>query len=589
VTAIHDFDWYTQRLDLARWEDQTVGSRSGFFACPVHGGSDSLHITEKNGRALLKCFACDATAMTITEALNGVAEPESPVRITRRGRAISMTTAQAAAVEEGGSLPPPRPRQSPLEWMAQRCGLTLEELTKLDLPLSETSDSVVFEFPTSKKVRGVTGGKRDKNFTWQGQDAPALWPVPENPGQEIVVCEGEADAICLRASGIEAYSVTKGAQSSVPAVVWDALRNLGVVRVKIVFDLDDAGRKGRDDAAKGARAAGLQIRESRVVGIRPLIGEKDARAVALRQGYPLELEEDADEDEARRLSDIESIRPEPLLLGRLHANEHTILFGDGGTGKGVIAAWWVARLTREQMRFLIVDYEQHARFEWRPRVETFGGDLTRVFIVQPTRAIWDIASWIRGQCELHEVDYVVVDSAAYACVGEEVEKSVTATKYSLAVAAIGRPTLTIAHVPKSTMDPNHPFGSTFWSNGARVTIAVSRRVADDPESPRLVRNAKTNQRGPFQTIAIKWDWLGNELPGVPVPGMDYNTLEEIVAYTQASDAIRASMLMRGRDVTPEEVLEDTGHHVTEGNLRAVKSRVRRVSRDSTDTDTGHVV
>lgn len=223
------------------------------------------------------------------------------------------------------------------------------------------------------------------------------------------------------------------------------------------------------------------------------------------------------------LSDVDPREPEPLLMDKLHAQEHTILYGDGGTGKGVIAAWWVAMLTRAGHTVLVIDYEYHMNYEWRPRVEGFGGDMEMVAVLQPNRPIWDIAGWLRTQASAY--DYVVIDSVTYACVGEEVEKSVTATKYSMAINQLMKPVLSIAHVTKQDASPNHPFGSIFWSNGARVTINVSRLRPEDPESPRVLRNMKTNQRGPFRPVQIDWTWLDNDGP----PGCEARTCRNVPA------------------------------------------------------------
>lgn len=228
------------------------------------------------------------------------------------------------------------------------------------------------------------------------------------------------------------------------------------------------------------------------------------------------------------LSEVTREDAKPLRLGRLDPVDHTILFGDGGTGKGVIAAWWAARLTREGDVILILDYEQHARYEWRPRVESFKGDLSRVYIAQPSEAIWDITTKTRLLIE-HLTKtlptkggepvgtvWLFVDSVGYACLGQEVEKSVTATRYSSAIAQVGCPTLSLAHTTKADSDPNHPFGSVFWSNGARVTIGVVGRN----EQPRKLENKKTNQRGPFATVELDWSWVaGDDLPDSLVESM----------------------------------------------------------------------
>lgn len=587
MSQLKDFDWFLDRLEVARWVSEEPGKRDALTNCPSHGGSDSLHVTEKNGKALVRCFAQQCRYEDIVEALEvggSVDEPEE--------KSATQTPARKRRRVSVGKAQPARPRagKDPRQWLLERCNLVeVEELLDAArLPLSFTQSEVVFEFPEARKLRGVGEGKAGKSYRWEGANAPYLWPMPEDPQEEIVVCEGEMDAIVLRLSGHDAYSVTKGSGAEVPQVIWDALRARGVERVVLAYDLDDAGRKGRAKAAEGVRASGMMALPSRPKMIDVLAGEKDARDVAVRLGLPVDLEDDSDEDDSVILEDVTAAPHEPLLLDRLHPQEHTILFGDGGTGKGVIAAWWVARLTRMGKRVMVVDYEQHAQHEWRPRIERFGGDVSLVRITQPFRPIWDVAGHLRNQVQLHDIDYVVVDSVTYACVGHETESSITAVQYSMAIAMLQVPVLSLAHVTKSDADPNHPFGSAFWSNGARVTIAVSRQSQDDPASPRILRNAKTNQRGPFATVALKWDWLGN----VEVGHDDRHCrnhcndghvhLDEVPAYRSAADAVRAALAMGA--TTAEQAIELTGRDdITPESFRTTKSRtkaikVRRVRR-----------
>src|SRR5207249_1088004 len=126
--------------------------------------------------------------------------------------------------------------------------------------------------------------------------------------------------------------------------------------------------------------------------------------------------------------------PLPLLIGYLDPEEHTVMFGDGSIGKGVIAAFLASELTKEDPSAVvyIADYERHARFEWRPRVECFGGDMDRVFIVQPREPLWKVAEEIAVDAENVGATYLIVDSAGYAVGDLEAERSTTATKYSTA-------------------------------------------------------------------------------------------------------------------------------------------------------------
>lgn len=210
------------------------------------------------------------------------------------------------------------------------------------------------------------------------------------------------------------------------------------------------------------------------------------------------------------LSDITAEAPKPLRLGFLDPDDATVLYGDGGTGKGVLAASWAAALSRDGEIVLILDYEAHARTEWRPRVEAFGGDLERVRISQPKIAIWDAADDIAAEAASVGATWVFVDSVAYACLGLEVEKSATAIRYSAAITRLGLPTLSLAHTTKADGDQRHPFGSVFWSNGARVTISMTGRG----DAPRVLENRKTNQRAPFAPVSIDWSWSSTgKLPG----------------------------------------------------------------------------
>ena len=60
---------------------------------------------------------------------------------------------------------------------------------------------------------------------------------------------------------------------------------------------------------------------------------------------------------ARLLSEITTAPASPTLLGRLDPEGPTVLFGEGGIGKGIMAAWWIVGLVGLDHRVLLVDYE----------------------------------------------------------------------------------------------------------------------------------------------------------------------------------------------------------------------------------------
>ncbi len=54
--STHDFDWFADRLEPALTRSDVPGKRDWMTNCPVHGGSDSLHVEEKGGKVLVYCF-----------------------------------------------------------------------------------------------------------------------------------------------------------------------------------------------------------------------------------------------------------------------------------------------------------------------------------------------------------------------------------------------------------------------------------------------------------------------------------------------------------------------------------------------------
>jgi 5S rRNA maturation endonuclease (ribonuclease M5) len=574
-----DFDWWLERVDISEWKNHAPGRREVMAVCPVHGGG-SLHIEEKAGKALVHCFGCDAKYGEIREAAEAGEEAvESAPSVTIGLTSQRVATGQRASTQAKLKVAPQdvtsatSATKADLEWVAKRCGMTLAELGDLKLPLEPRGQRIAFTFgPGVEKLRGAAEGKR-KDILWVGGYTPPLWPVPTyGLASEVVVCEGEFDAIVLRAAGYAAYSITGGA-SNVPSVsAFHTMRNLGVERIHVLFDEDDAGRKGRDAVLEAIREADIETVPSRVVDIQPLMGEKDVRDVALRVGAKNVQIEDAITDEVHTLGDVDAVQPEPLLLDYLHPHEHTILYGDGGTGKGVIAAWWVAQLVAaEDKRVLIVDYEAHAQHEWRPRLEAFLTEMkaeskmsTHVYICQPTKPIWEVGDWLRDMARRVQADYIVVDSVTYACI-KDVEVAETAIKYSGTIARLGLPVLSLGHVTKADANPRHPFGSVYWSNGARVTIAVSRLDNGD----RKLMNFKSNQRSEFKPKGIKWDWVDQQ--DGPPKKLEFYDLA-LSAREQYTAMIEEFKKVHGRQPDAKEGDALRPDDVTAGNWRQARAR-----------------
>ena len=185
---------------------------------------------------------------------------------------------------------------------------------------------------------------------------------------------------------------------------------------------------------------------------------------------------------AEPLSEISTDPPAPLLLNRLDPEGHTILYGTGGVGKGVIAAWWIAEMVRAGHRVLVVDYENHPS-EWARRVVGLGGPdrLIDVLHVAPLTAAWGSVRgpmWVQAP-DLRELaqdwqaTYLVIDSIVPACAGFDPMKPEAAALYAGGLEYIGLPALSLAHVTKAE-ELTYPFGSAFWHHLARMTWSLKR-------------------------------------------------------------------------------------------------------------------
>lgn len=239
---------------------------------------------------------------------------------------------------------------------------------------------------------------------------------------------------------------------------------------------------------------------------------------------------------ALRFDELPTGAPPPLLLNRLHPLSHTLLYGFGGAGKGVLVSSWVVRLIKEcGMRVLIVDYENNG-FEWGARLDGLGltGKYHEMFRYIPPLdldlwkgaqgPLWDLVADIRAVVAEDAIDYMVVDSVAYACgVADSIDQT-TATRYSSAITQIGLPTLSIGHVTK-TKDHSAPFGSAFWHNGARMTWSL-----EDKNGAKELHHRKGNNYRMQPPYVVTSEWSNDKPVRVTEEPLSETIWDQIVGY-----------------------------------------------------------
>ena len=207
------------------------------------------------------------------------------------------------------------------------------------------------------------------------------------------------------------------------------------------------------------------------------------------------------------LADVDTAAPAPMAIGRLDPEGHTVLFGDGGSGKGTLAAWWSIELVRAGHRVLILDYEDHPT-EWARRVHGLAGlePMGDILHVSPLAgrwhgkrgALWDQVEHVLLLAESWGATFIVVDSIVVACGGSDPLDPGTPALYAGALQKLERPVLSLAHVTKAA-GLTHPFGSVMWHNFARATWSLE---VDGPRRLLVNRKANNYTRGARYTVEI---------------------------------------------------------------------------------------
>lgn len=274
----------------------------------------------------------------------------------------------------------------------------------------------------------------------------------------------------------------------------------------------------------------------------------------------------------------------------------TVIYGKGGTGKGLLACWLIARLVEAGHVPMIVDYEGHPR-EWGSRLRGLGLDddaLGRVAYrapygqdwTAPTGALSKVADQLRAEADRLGATVIVVDSYSVATSnGDTMGGEQAAREFFTGLTLVGRPSLVIAHTRGDAgRFPDRPFGSVFVRNLARELWAVERIGAEPETDPDAIRhgpavvalelhNTKANGRpmAPAQFVGFSFFADGS----IEVDNMrpDGRAVANMVADVLADGPMTVAAIGRA-------IQEDTGERVTEDVLRVTLKRARdRFSED----------
>ena len=244
---------------------------------------------------------------------------------------------------------------------------------------------------------------------------------------------------------------------------------------------------------------------------------------------------------AINLRELPEAKDEGMLVTPLFpANDISMIFGEGGTGKSMLALW-IAGLISEGFEFdwiaakkqnvLYLDYET-SEDEFKKRGDSLSKGLG---LDEPFENIWyrrynepliDMVENMREEIHRNNIGFGIVDSAGYAC--PEPESSKETNKFFKAMRTFPQVTwLVIAHTSKENIAKKTPFGSVFWWNGARSVWEIKKSQEQNDDNINSVLHHRKVNNGKLQKT------IGFGLKFIPGAVMVNNSdITEIENYSQ---------------------------------------------------------
>lgn len=293
----------TLEMLLAQEPIRQVAEHEWYVTCPSHNDpSPSLHVTRQpDGHPIFHCFAGCSYAQ-IVQALQGLPTVEKVVESNGHSN---------NGHQNGGVASPLTTRilsPTPIEWLAHYTSLSPEFLATQDVDFSHRG-KIGFVFPHSKAVKWREIASQAKGKWDIGEDAPPpLWPeLPSELPEVVFLTAGETDCLCLRATGVEAFALTKGEMGLPPAHLFKNMVHRGAEEIVYTADVDEVGKQSAGLLLQRIEEAGLTCKLLDLTdNLDAALGEKDVRALTRRVGVA----------QLRELLEEEYLRP-PDLPGNM--------------------------------------------------------------------------------------------------------------------------------------------------------------------------------------------------------------------------------------------------------------------------------
>ena len=261
------------------------------------------------------------------------------------------------------------------------------------------------------------------------------------------------------------------------------------------------------------------------------------------------------------------------VLGLPILQQHPmILFGDGGAAKSYLALHIAATLAGRGIRVLYADWEFSPE-DHRDRLERLTGAMmpqATLHYVRCTAPLVTESQRLQRHIIAQQIQYIICDSIAFAVPGRP-EDAEHAAAYFRAVRFLGIGSLHLAHTTKSLEHgTDKPFGSVFWSNGARSVWFV-KRASEQSDEGHVVEVAlshkKSNTGRRLPTFGVRLTFATERTRVEP---FDVTDSPELSAGLGLRQRIRS--LVANRPMTVEEIATEL-----EAKPDSIRTAVKRSS------------
>jgi KaiC/GvpD/RAD55 family RecA-like ATPase len=160
-----------------------------------------------------------------------------------------------------------------------------------------------------------------------------------------------------------------------------------------------------------------------------------------------------------------------LYLPFVIEKQPNLIFGEGGTCKSLFVSYLALKLAEKGHNGLYIDYETDFQI-WNDRIKRLRmgndinpkGKLYYYYADAPFEQKIETLIYLTAE---KEISFIVIDSLAGACAGQNLNEPEAATSFFNALRQLNTTSIIVSHIAKTEQKKTTPYGSIFYFNFSR--------------------------------------------------------------------------------------------------------------------------